>query len=114
MNVKRPDIADDELLALMPTPAIAGELFGVQVIVTDHLPRSIIWTRPRPPSKAKGRKGTRRAWKRANPPALRPEGPPLGPYQYGRKIICSPDQLDALRAALKARAASASSKGPPQ
>lgn len=43
------------------------------------------WQRPKVPSKAKGRRGTRRAWKRANPPAYLPVGtnPETGFTQIG-------------------------------
>ena len=61
------------------------------------------WVRPKTPSKAKGRKGTRRMWKRQNAPHY--------VYLYreptdvlvlsGRTIIATPMQADALRRATK-------------
>ena len=52
-----------------------SSLFGVQVRVLDaqqqrRTPRDVKgpWVRPRPVSKAKGRKGSRRRWKTMNPP----------------------------------------------
>lgn len=51
------------------------DLFGVQVIVRTaeqqmRTPRDVRgpWVRPKCRSKASGRKGTRRGWKRKNPP----------------------------------------------
>jgi hypothetical protein len=79
---------------------------GLQVTVADaqqqmRTPRDVRgpWHRPgRVPSKAAGRKGTRRAWKRAHPPGwiwLYRE--PEDVIQVGRRIIVTPRQWDALK-----------------
>jgi len=45
-----------------------GTYGGLRVIVVAE-PKPPHWTKPgRPPTKAEGRRGTRRAWKRRNPP----------------------------------------------
>jgi hypothetical protein len=59
------------------------------------------WVRPKVPSKARGRKGTRRQFKRKNPPCF------IWLYReptdvlalHGRTIIATPVQADALRRA---------------
>lgn len=51
---------------------------GRRVVLTHLLPPKRIWTRPGPvPSKAAGRRGTRRSWKRSHPPRFveRPDLP---------------------------------------
>jgi len=57
------------------------------------------WLRPKVPSKACGRKGTRRQFKRKNPPCFiwfyREPSDVL--VLYGRTIIATPSQADALR-----------------
>jgi hypothetical protein len=57
------------------------------------------WVRPKVPSKARGRKGTRRQFKRKHPPCF------IWLYReptdvlvlHGRTIIATPGQADALR-----------------
>jgi hypothetical protein len=63
------------------------------------------WVRPKVPSKLKGRKGTRRAWKRRNAPHY------LWHYREptdvlvlgGSMIIATPQQYDAIRRATVSR-----------
>lgn len=63
----------------------------------------VAWLRPKVPSKRSGRKGTRRDWKRKNPPhwlmAYREPEDVL--VLYGRIVIATPLQEDALRKATK-------------
>lgn len=64
------------------------------------------WVRPRVPSKAAGRRGTRRAWKRRNAPHYvwcyrEPEDVLV---LASRTIIATPAQADALNRAISARA----------
>ena len=79
---------------------------GMQVMVKDaqeqmRTPRDVRgpWMRPgRVPSKLRGRKETRRAWKRANQPRyiwLFRE--PDDVLQFGRTIMVTPRQWDALK-----------------
>jgi hypothetical protein len=59
------------------------------------------WVRPKVPSKARGRRGTRRAWKRKNPPhyVMFYREPDDVLIASGRTIIATPLQADALRRA---------------
>jgi hypothetical protein len=61
------------------------------------------WKRTKVPSKASGRKGTRRAFKRANPPGciMFYREPDDVLVIHGRTIIATPKQADALRRATK-------------
>ena len=79
---------------------------GMKVMVKDaqeqmRTPRDVRgpWVRPgRVPSKLRGRKGTRRAWKRSNPPRyvwLFRE--PEDVLQFGRTVMVTPRQWDALK-----------------
>lgn len=79
---------------------------GLDVIVKDaqeqmRTPRDVRgpWRRPgRVPSKLAGRKGTRRGWKRRHQPGwtwLFRE--PDDALQFGRKIMVTPRQWDALK-----------------
>lgn len=57
---------------LSPSPSLAG--MPVRTVPEEHLQYMAdvrTWERPRPPAKINGRKGTRRAWKRAHPPGWR-------------------------------------------
>lgn len=49
---------------------------GLPIVVSDLLPRANVWVRPRVPSKADGRRGTRREWKRRHPPGWQRIGEP--------------------------------------
>lgn len=51
-------------------------LGGVPIVISDLLPRSKVWVRPRVPSRAEGRRGTRREWKRQHPPGWQRIGEP--------------------------------------
>lgn len=57
------------------------------------------WVRPKVPSKRDGRRGTRRAWKRANPPhyVYLYREPTDVLVLHGRTIIATPAQADILR-----------------
>jgi len=57
------------------------------------------WVRPRVPNKAAGRKGTRRMWKRSNAPhyVVLYREPTDVIVLFGRTIIATPAQADALR-----------------
>jgi len=86
-------------------------LAGVEIKIVDaqaqkRTPRDVRgpWVRPRCMSKRRGRKGTRRAWKRANAPhyvwlyreptdVLMIDAPRLGP----KVIIATPLQYDAIK-----------------
>jgi len=85
-----------------------GMFGGLRVIVKDaqeqmRTARDVLgpWVRPKTPSKAKGRKGTRRMWKRRNAPHY--------VYYYcepddvlvlaGQTVIATPKQYDAIRRA---------------
>lgn len=83
-----------------------GTYAGMNVQIVDaqkqaRTPRDVRgpWVRPRVPNKITGRKGTRRMWKRRNVPGY------LWLYReptdvlviYGRTIIATPLQADALR-----------------
>lgn len=83
------------LRGALPTPS---RLWGVQVVIAPYLPPTDVWVRPgRVPSKAAGRKGTRRAWKRANPPQLRPIGRPRPVMAGGRLYVGKDDWSDLQR-----------------
>ncbi len=93
---------------------LAG-LFGVEVRVLTaeqqkRTPRDVRgpWVRPKCRSKAKGRKGTRRGWKRLNPPHWvwfyrEPEDALqfTDPLTRRPTIIVTPRQKDALTRASK-------------
>ncbi len=53
------------------------------------------WTRPRPPSKQKGRRGTRRAWKLKNTPGWRDMGETRRGVQMFDRILWSAPALEA-------------------
>jgi hypothetical protein len=61
------------------------------------------WTRlhsGKAPSKAQGRKGTRRAWKRAHPRGIRWRYGPVEPdhvLKVGGRVLCTAAQAKALR-----------------
>lgn len=57
------------------------------------------WVRPRPPSKLRGRRGTRRAWKRKNAPhfVMYYREPTDVLVIANQTIIATPQQADALR-----------------
>jgi hypothetical protein len=74
-----------------------GQLWGTRVVETSRLPPSDVWVRPgRVPSRAAGRRGTRRAWKRAHPPKYLPIGKPH-PVMVAGTLYVSPGDADALR-----------------
>ena len=59
------------------------------------------WQRPKVPAKSKGRKGTRRAWKRAHPPHMAfayREPTDMLTYRRGDRlcILCTPAQRLAI------------------
>jgi len=76
----------------------------------------LMWMRPAPPSKANGRRGTRRAWKRAHPPhwlytyreptdvlVMQAQHLVLNTRRPGADVvICTPAQYDAIVSATKA------------
>lgn len=64
------------------------------------------WVRPKVPSKTRGRKGTRRAWKRKHSPHyLMHYREPTDVLVFaGRTIIATPQQADALRRQTSERA----------
>lgn len=85
-----------------------GRFAGMAVNIVDaqkqaRTPRDVRgpWVRPKVPSKAAGRRGTRRAWKRRNAPHYvwfyREPDDVL--VIHGRTIIATPQQADALRRA---------------
>lgn len=87
---------------------VPGAFNGMAVHIVDaqrqaRTPRDVrgAWVRPRVPSKANGRKGTRRAWKCRNAPhyvmLYREPGDVL--VIANRTIIATPQQADALRRA---------------
>lgn len=94
-----------------------ADMFGVRLIVRTaeeqkRTPRDVLgpWVRPKCRSKAKGRKGTRRGWKRRNPPHWmwfyrEPEDAIqfIDPFSGRPTIIVTPRQQDALRRAAKDR-----------
>lgn len=56
------------------------------------------WVRPKVPSKAAGRLGTRKAWKRAHPPHMRfAYREPTDVLVVGRRVIMTERQYHALR-----------------
>ena len=61
------------------------------------------WVRPKVPSKAAGRRGTRRAWKRRNAPhhVMLYREPDDVLVIHGRTIVATPLQADALRRATR-------------
>jgi hypothetical protein len=92
-------------LSFAPSPCLGG----LTVVVKDaqeqmRTPRDVrsLWVRPgRVPSKRRGRKGTRRAWKRAHPPGYvwffrEPEDVLV---LNGREAWVTPRQWDALKMA---------------
>ena len=78
---------------------------GLKIIVTASWVSGWRWEFLRPgktPSKSAGRKGTRRDWKRRHPRGLRWRYGAVEPdhmLRTGDKIICTPHQAAALRAA---------------
>lgn len=88
--------------------AIPGSFAGIRLMVKDaqeqmRTPRDVRgpWVRPRCPSKLKGRKGTRRWWKRRNVPGwtwyYREPTDVLVYDAFGsRHAIVTPQQADAL------------------
>lgn len=85
------------LRGAVPTPA---RLWDTPVVIAPHLPPSLVWVRPgRVPSKAAGRRGTRRAWKRANSPRFLPIGRPEPVMAAGRLYVGADDYRDLQRLA---------------
>lgn len=87
-----------------------GSFAGMNVQIIDaqkqaRTPRDVRgpWKRYKVPSKAIGRKGTRRMFKRANPPSyvMLYREPDDVLVIHGRTIIATPLQANALRAATK-------------
>jgi hypothetical protein len=85
-----------------------GAFGGMQVRILDAQKQARTacdvqgpWVRPKVPSKRTGRKGTRRMWKRANPPhhVMFYREPTDVLVLQGRFIIATPLQADALRRA---------------
>lgn len=92
---------------------------GMDVLVKDaqqqrRTPRDVKgpWVRPRVPSKRAGRRGTRRAWKRRNPPhqvwyfrepddLVVMDRAFMFPPRHGKIIIATPRQWDAIRKQIK-------------
>jgi hypothetical protein len=85
-----------------PYSSFAG--MAVEIVDAQHqrrTPRDVRgpWVRTKVPSKARGRKGTRRQFKRKHPPCF------IWLYReptdvlvlHGRTIIATPSQADALR-----------------
>jgi hypothetical protein len=64
------------------------------------------WVRPKVPSKRNGRKGTRRQWKRRNPPHFEMlyREPDDFLVIHGDTIIATPRQADAIRRAVPLKA----------
>lgn len=91
------------------------DAFGVSLIVKTadeqkRTPRDVRgpWVRPKCRSKASGRKGTRRGWKRRNPPHWtwfyrEPEDAIqfVDPFTQRPTVIVTPRQKDALMRATK-------------
>jgi hypothetical protein len=83
-----------------------GSFGGMDVQIVDaqmqrRTPRDVRgpWLRPKLPSRITGRKGTRRGWKRANPPhyVMMYREPDDVLVIYGQIIVATPRQADALR-----------------
>ena len=90
--------------------ANVGHFAGMRVHVVDaqdqrRTPRDVrgVWVRPRCPSKAAGRRGTRRAWKRRNAPhyVMLYREPADVLVIHGQMIVATPTQAAMLRAATK-------------
>lgn len=78
---------------------------GLRIVIVDShlLPAAQVWTQPgRVPSKAAGRRGTRRAWKRAHPPRL-VDRPDLPRQMMRRGDALYVDQIGADRLKAAAR-----------
>lgn len=90
-----------------------GRFNGMEIRIVDaqkqaRTPRDVRgpWVRPRCPSKATGRRGTRRMWKRKNAPHWTwfYREPTDVLVIQNRTIIATPQQADALRKATSERA----------
>lgn len=88
-------------------------MMGMRVIIKDaqeqrRTARDVKgpWERPKVPSKRRGRKGTRRAWKRSHPPhhIMLYREPDDVLVLAGQAIIATPHQADYLRRATQLRA----------
>lgn len=88
---------------LYQTPGTFG---GMRVVVKDAQQQARTardvkgpWVRPKVPNKAKGRKGTRRIWKRRNAPhyIFYYREPSDVLVLAGSTIIATPQQYDAIR-----------------
>lgn len=85
-----------------------GTFGGMQVQIVDAQKRTARdvcgpWVRPKVPSKSKGRWGTRRMWKRRNPPhhVMLYREPADVLVLGNRMIIATPLQADAMRRAAR-------------
>lgn len=87
-------------------------MMGMRVIIQDAQQQARTacdvpgpWVRPRTPSKRRGRKGTRRAWKRRHPPHRTYfYREPTDVLVFQGTIIATPQQADYIRRSTQKRA----------
>lgn len=73
---------------------------GLTIRPAPHLPPARVWVRPgRVPSKAAGRKGTRRAWKRKHPPGWVVDPTRTMSFVHDGVLYVDPASYDRIRKA---------------